>query len=186
MAIITTYPTIQPEGGDLVLLSDVSENGNPTKTASVNSILSLTYSAPIDLFQKDIKLTAAQMLSLNGGNTIELIPAPGAGKILIVMNALINLDFNSQAYNFATSGMSDTVTLALGATELINDNGFFTSNLNLGADTYFLGDPVSTSVSTQLPPNSALNLISTAGVTVSQGDSPVKVSLIYRVVDLNF
>ncbi len=41
MPIINSYPTITPKGEDLLLLSDISEDGNPTKTASVNSILAL-------------------------------------------------------------------------------------------------------------------------------------------------
>ena len=41
MPIINSYPTITPKGEDLVLISDISEDGNPTKTASVNSILAL-------------------------------------------------------------------------------------------------------------------------------------------------
>ena len=41
MPIINSYPTITPKGEDLVLISDISEEGNPTKTASVNSILAL-------------------------------------------------------------------------------------------------------------------------------------------------
>ena len=41
MPIINTYPTITPTSSDLLLISDVSVEGNPTKTATVNSILAL-------------------------------------------------------------------------------------------------------------------------------------------------
>ena len=41
MAIINSYPTITPALNDLVLISDTSVEGNPTKTASINSISTL-------------------------------------------------------------------------------------------------------------------------------------------------
>ena len=41
MAIINSYPTVTPESGDLLLLVDTSVEGNPTKTATVDSINAL-------------------------------------------------------------------------------------------------------------------------------------------------
>lgn len=38
MAIISSYPIIAPSGDDLVLIVDTSAAGNPTKTATVESI----------------------------------------------------------------------------------------------------------------------------------------------------
>ena len=38
MAIINSYPTVTPTESDLVLISDVSEDGNPTRTATVSSL----------------------------------------------------------------------------------------------------------------------------------------------------
>jgi hypothetical protein len=42
MAIINSYPTITPKSGDLVLITDTSTEGNPTKTATVSSINALS------------------------------------------------------------------------------------------------------------------------------------------------
>jgi hypothetical protein len=41
MAIINSYPTATPTGSDLILGTDVSVEGNPTKTFTVNSINAL-------------------------------------------------------------------------------------------------------------------------------------------------
>jgi hypothetical protein len=41
MATINSYPTVTPESGDLLLLVDTSVEGNPTKTATVDSINAL-------------------------------------------------------------------------------------------------------------------------------------------------
>ena len=57
MAIINSYPTVTPTDGDLVLITDTSTEGNPTKTVSIGSINALNYSPSIDLLQKEITLT---------------------------------------------------------------------------------------------------------------------------------
>ena len=54
-----------------------------------------------DLKKATVTLSASQLLSLNGGGTLSLIPAPGAGKLIAVMNVVYKLDFNSVQYNFA-------------------------------------------------------------------------------------
>ena len=40
MAIINSYPTVTPTGSDLIIGTDVSVEGNPTKTATVSSLQS--------------------------------------------------------------------------------------------------------------------------------------------------
>ena len=38
MPIINSYPKITPKGEDLVLISDISEEGNPTKTGKIDEL----------------------------------------------------------------------------------------------------------------------------------------------------
>lgn len=45
MPILTSYPSVTPEGQDLVLLVDKSSGSNATKTATVDGIISLAESA---------------------------------------------------------------------------------------------------------------------------------------------
>ena len=45
MAIIYTYPTVTPTVSDLIVLSDLSINGKPTKTCTIESVLDLSSSA---------------------------------------------------------------------------------------------------------------------------------------------
>ena len=182
MARIKTYGLdgiINP--ADKLIGSDGEPGINFGKTKNY-SIQSLRTFFGTDLVSKDITITAAQMLSLNNGGTVEVIPAPGAGKIIHIMNALIHLDFATTAYNFAASTLSDGVGLVLGSTPLSNDNGFFITNLNSATDTLFIGDPISASAATNLTSNTAVNILSTSGITVSQGDSPIKVSILYREI----
>ena len=44
MAIISSYPTITPASSDLVLIVDTSEDGNPTKTATIGSVAAFSNS----------------------------------------------------------------------------------------------------------------------------------------------
>ena len=103
-----------------------------------------------------------------------------------ILNALINLKFNSVAYNFSAAGLSDVVTLQLGTVALFGDAGLNTVNLNSATDTYFVGDPVSTSASTQIPVNVPINLNATSGMSVSQGNSNLNISILYRDIDVSF
>jgi len=189
MANINSYPKATAKTSDLLLGTSTPAAGTDdkpmTRNFSISSVLGLA-NPGTDLKQIVVTITPSQLLSLNGGNTLELIPAPGVNRMYVILNALINLDFKSVAYNFATAGLSDGVGLALGTTSLLNDNGFFTTNLNSLVDTYFVGDPIGPSSATQLPTNAPLNLSSTSGTSVSQGDSPVYMSILYRDININF
>ncbi len=158
---------------------------NATKNFEVQKLKDYMYqSLSHDILKKDLIVTSTQILSLNNGGTIELVPAPGAGKLLYIINALMHLDFATTAYNFAAAELSDGTGLTLGTTNLNNDNGLFSSNLNSTSDTFFVGDPVAPGPSTQVPVNAAINLVATSGMTVSQGDSPLKISMLYREITL--
>jgi len=179
MAIINSYPTVAPADSDLVLITDTSVEGNPTKTVSIGSINALNYSPSIDLLQKEVTLTAAQMLSLNGGGSIEVLPAPGAGKLLALMNVMTQVDFNSVAYNFAAGGIGDKISFYIGVNEA---SGPSTLDFNAAADTFYITDPLSQIGGSAYTPNSSLTLQATAGITVSQGNSPIKFSILYREI----
>jgi len=184
MPIIYSYPTITTvTDQDLFVISKNGSSG-PLETKNIEAKDLVSYFYKIDVLQKDVTITSTQLLSLNGGGTVEVLAAPGSGKMLSILNAVINLDYGSVAYNFAAAGLSDGVGLELGTTGLVNDNAFFTSNLNSAADTYFVADPLNASAGTQLTPNVALNLVATSGISVSQGNSPVKMSILYREITL--
>ena len=97
MARITSYPTVTPAAGDLVLLSDVSGTNNPTKTATASSIAELAE------FSFEKTSLTAQIGQLNT-TPITLVAAPGAGKVLIPISVVIR-------YNYGTAGMTGNRTL---------------------------------------------------------------------------
>ena len=70
MAIISSYPTITPTSSDLVLVVDTSEDGNPTKTATVGSVNAL--GAAPNIVTSTFTLTQAQLENL-GTTSITLL-----------------------------------------------------------------------------------------------------------------
>ena len=181
MARIETYNndnTINPS--DKVIGTDGAVGAlNATKNFEMSALKSYIY--PLDLAQKSVTVTSTQLLALDGGGTIELIPAPGANKILVVNDVFAWLDFATTAYNFAYASNTDGVGLYNG-TEWTGNTYPTTQFLNASADDY---NRTGMFIYPQrYVPNAAFNLFASSGVSVSQGDSPIKFNIIYRIVDL--
>ncbi len=132
-----------------------------------------------DVKKIDVTLSTSQLISLNGGGTLSLIPAPGAGKLLAVLNVILYLDYNSITYNFAASGLSDGVSFYIGTDKSTSIN---TTILNSVADKYVSYDFPNNDLNTDIQPNVAFTIQASAGMTVSQGNSPLKFSILYREV----
>jgi hypothetical protein len=181
MARIETYNndnTINPT--DKLIGTDGAVGAlNATKNFEMSALKSYIY--PIDLAQKTVTITSTQLLTLNGGGTIELLSAPGADKILVVDEAFTWLDFATTAYNFAFASGSDGVKLNNG-TEWTGAAYPAAQFLNATADDY--NRQKTHTYPQAYVPNAAFNLHATSGVSVSQGDSPIKFNIIYRIVDL--
>jgi hypothetical protein len=188
----TAYPTVTPSSNDLVVITDVSDS-NSTKTATVGSISST--SAGFTTGSKT--LTPTEVLSLNtAGTAVELLPAPGAGKILLVDSFIFKIQFNTTAYNFtnATSGQDNTLVIGL----LVRDNAAgvglkwqngvgqlplnYTQTFTTGG--IYSGLSFAPSPSGSLPENTAFSIATRYNnTTVTQGDSSILFSFVYRTID---
>jgi len=174
--------------GSCDITGSLNVSGSITTTEDVNLTGSFTGSftgdgsglTVLDLKQIDVTITPAQMLSLNGGSNIEVLPSPGAGKLLALMNVVYYVDFNSVPYNFA-GALGEAITFFIGSVNSFNNIDF--SNLNASSDLYNVKDPLT--AGNQFSPNSNLSIQSTSGVTVSQGDSPLKFSILYREIEVS-
>ena len=122
---------------------------------------------------KLVTLSAAQIISLNGSSSLELIPAPGAGKIIVVSDILLFLDYGGVAFNITGSG---TVRFAYGSSAGLGFTNY-TSILNKTADYYLTSNE-------NLEPetNQALNFKSSS-IAVTAGNSLVKFNIVYRILD---
>lgn len=85
MAIINAYPSITPKGSDLVLISDTSVEGNPTKTATISSINAIS-TAPTIRTEK-FELNDSQIRNL-GTSPVVLVPGESGKAVQIISAAL--------------------------------------------------------------------------------------------------
>ena len=103
MAIISSYPTITPTSSDLVLVVDTSEDGNPTKTATIGSVNALA-TAP-SIATATFTVTNAQLLTL-GTVPVEILPSVTGYiyEILGITGTSINTGGGGNEYNWSATG----------------------------------------------------------------------------------
>ena len=103
MAIISSYPTVTPTSSDLVLIVDTSEDGNPTKTATIGSVGALATAPDIKVATKTI--TNAQLLTL-GTVPVEILPAVNGYvyEIIGIVTRQNNTGQLNETYNWTASG----------------------------------------------------------------------------------
>ena len=131
------------------------------------------------LLSVSVTLTDTQVLSLSGGGSnLELIAAPGANKVIDVVSLIAYLDFGTQAYNWTGSNNKLSITTT---TPVSQENGFnlTVTELNASADTYWKPEVANVPIGVNLP----LSIYNTSGASVTQGDSPITFSILYRIVD---
>jgi hypothetical protein len=106
MAIINSYPTVTPTGSDLIIGTDVSVEGNPTKTFTIASINAIA-TAP-DVITTKVSITDAQIQTL-GTSNIEVIPVQSGQAIQIIAAAITTTGgVIGQNYTFTGGGVLST------------------------------------------------------------------------------
>jgi len=172
MARIAKYPQDTSISVDDLLVGTDAEDSNVTKNYKLGDIRN--FIAGADFVEAKVTLTSEQLLSLNTEDTVELIQAPGTGKLIVPISIVGFLDFNTTSYNF-----SNNIGITLGTTDY---TAIDKTRINTSADNYF-----STTVapSLDLSVNSALNLYYLSPATVTQGDSPLTLSITYKVLDFS-
>lgn len=154
---------------DKVVGTDVT--GNNTKNYEMSAIRN--YVGSTSVATTKVTLTSDQLLSLDGGGTVELIEAPGAGKVIVPVSIVGFLDYNTTAYNFSSD--INVVTGTSGQVGILQSGA-----LNATGDRYFCSELVTNGLA--LSSNAALNIYTTSE-TVTTGDSPLTLSITYRVVE---
>tara|TARA_R100001143_G_scaffold11002_1_gene12722 strand:- start:6769 stop:7311 length:543 start_codon:yes stop_codon:yes gene_type:complete len=175
MANIITYPTVTPASTDLVLGNFINTDGiSETKTFTVASIAASGGGG--GSLTKLVTITSAQLLALSGGvNDFELIPAPGAGKIIMIESVFAFLDFNSVGYTITgTGGIFLGFGIGAGASDIssfVDDTS--DSYLNVISRGVLVEDPL-VNVAFRLRNN---------GNGITLGNSPIKFNIVYRILD---
>jgi hypothetical protein len=177
MANIYSYPQIgELATNDTIAISDFS-NGNKTQSVTIGQLSSYFNTGLVQ--QTSVTLTSAQLLSLNGGGSIELIAAPGINKVIAPISIAGFLDFNTTAYNFSGSYLGINIKSGTTGSSLAV---IAEADINSTSDKYFLC--VDFGLNGTLEANGSLSIIATTE-TVTQGDSPLKINILYRIVDFS-
>ena len=134
MAIINSYPNITPKAEDLLLISDTSVEGNPTKTASVNSVLALIPSGSGGGGIANITSSNSNFLSVTNPDGPLVVLNIQTGFVASGGNTLAT---TGDIYNFTTTSITNAINaLPTGVTSFacdISDIPAFVSNVTTSA-----------------------------------------------------
>lgn len=128
---------------------------------------------------ESVTLTAAQVNLLNT-TPVTLVAAPGAGKALMLLDAVLFLDFATTAYAGIAAGEDLNIRYTDGSGALlatIETDPFLAAT----ADAVRYVQPTTTAAVTPVA-NAPLVLYMATG-NIATGDSPLKVRVRYRVID---
>lgn len=131
---------------------------------------------------EDVTISSAELLALHA-TPKELVAAPGAGKAIILIDAQLHLDYNAAAYAGIAAGENLEIRYTDGSGQLvatIESDGL----LDATADEYRHVLPQSAAASEPVS-NAALIMCLASGEVIT-GDSPLKVRVRYRTVDLTW
>lgn len=126
-----------------------------------------------------VTITAAQLKALNTA-PIPLVAAPGAGKALMLLDAVLFMDYATTAYDGIAAGEDLNIRYTNGSGALlatIETTGF----LDATADATRYVQPTTTAAVTPVA-NAPLVLYMATG-DIATGDSPLKVRVRYRIID---
>ena len=165
----------QNDTNEMYILQDGVANSNWTLFSGGSSVQSTK-----------VTLTAADILNLHN-TPVDLIPAPGSGKIINLINFISHYDFNTTPYTL-TNNQSQIRVRFVGATStqqtLIAQNSTLESTVDAwGATNNWPGFPFQVNT-TVLVPNAALQASIPATSPVTLGDSPIHVYLQYMIITL--
>ena len=127
-----------------------------------------------------VEVTSAELLAL-ATTPKELVPAPGANKILMYEGATLQIDFETIQYAESGDNMAVKYTDASGVavSETIECTGFITAS----ADTMVRSIPVKDAIVANAAAENQALVLDNIGTNFTSGDSPVYVDVYYRVVN---
>ena len=139
MAIIYSYPSAAPQTGDYVIGTQYDQELEKNRTVQfqVGQMVNLITE---NYIETTITVTNAQLTALQGQN-VQILAAPGAGKVLKILEVSAYLDFDTAAFTFAQPILLQYKNDGSGSAGTIAtiDKAF----LQLAADAVYMAQPVS-------------------------------------------
>ena len=174
MAIIYSYPSAAPQTGDYVIGTQYDQELEKNRTVQfqIGQMVSLITE---NYTETTITVTNAQLTALQGQN-VQILTAPGAGKVLKILEVSAYLDFDTAAFTFAQPILLQYKNDGSGSAGTIAtiDKAF----LQLAADAVYMAQPVSGRAGID-----ESILISTSGAVGAGGNTTLKLKLRYQVLD---
>mgnify|MGYP003324740276 CR=1 FL=1 len=176
MAIIYSYPRIDElSDDDNLIISDVS-NENNTRSVTIDKLSDYLGISAVRQAKK--VLGPDEILSLSGPTPqfLEFVPAPGENKLIMPINVAYKLTPVSVPYNL----LSGNLQLVLNSFAI----GLTISNINSSQVVHGWDSGVFNISTVSDVANQPINFTFNAE-TVSQGDSILTVSMLYRIIDFS-
>lgn len=181
----TTSSASPAAGGTFTAIDTLTTNA----TGHVTAVNTKTVTLPASGGSSGLNLLsttilASDILALNGvsGGQVQLLPAPGANKMYQVVSVSMYLDYVSSPYNVnQTLKISNSPN---GASFANITNGFINSVSSVVTTPPITGT-ASIADSQELNKPLGLGVANGVSVSVTQGNTPIKISIVYRIVDFN-
>lgn len=145
-----------------------------TKNFTVSALKNFIAGSQVVTIKKTI--TPSQLLSLNGGGNLELIEAPGAGKVIVPISFTGFLDYAETTY---VSSSDSNIKIRSAQTGTFGD--IPRNTIESTSDKYF-----TISIAGQsLEANGNINFTTDNSFVLTTGNSPLTVSISYLIVDFS-
>ena len=131
------------------------------------------------VFEKEVSLTSAQILAMNA-TPIELIAAPGPGKIIEFVSAVLFLDHGGTDY---ANGGNIVVRSSSAAQVTVSGTLTSAASINLAHDNYAMIEALNAAIMLAAEVDEALELYSDTDHITGNGTARIKVT--YRILDFN-
>jgi len=130
------------------------------------------------VYEKEISITSAEIKLLVSAPKL-LVAAPGPGKVLEFMSAVLFLDYGTATYDTNTSLTVQTITGNIALSGAVTAANF----LHKAADAYTIMAPLGTAAGVVTNVNDGLELVA-IGIPAT-GNSTMKIKVMYRIHDFN-
>ncbi len=175
-----SYPIVTPSSDDLIVITDKSDN-DATKNITVASITGTTPIPAGEIRSETVTVSAADMLSLNGGGLINLVSAKSANELIQPLSIIYYKDFQGTPYDF-NQNLGISISTKQGYGELVS--GFLN---DIKPDVYIGvvqngGYPGGIFYNTVVPNGGNIQIDADNSVTVTQGNSPITFYIMYRAI----